>query len=488
MNPTAPHLSRAQAAVLRSAGDRLRADGYNETDLPALLGVGEAPTPSPERLPFWLARAPEEVPLGCWIRLFLLRQAVSRSALARHLSSEALGEWCEAGLLQMEGKRVQAGVYLQAYRELLVASDFPPEGGWESRRDHVLGVNKSTRALSDFAVAPAGGTVLDLGCGGGTLALLGARSAEAVVGVDLNPRAVWFSQLNAALNRIANVDFRVGDCFVPVEGERFDRLVANPPFVISPETSFVYRDGGADGDEFCARLVRQAPRFLREGGYCQLLCNWAHVTGQDWRDRLSTWFAGSGCDVLVIRSQTVPVDEYAITWLTTHSLGSPTEHAERFDAWMRYYREEAIEAISLGLIALRRTASSTSQIHFLEGAVRMNGPCGGQVRNALNALPHLALPDDELLGQPLALDPECRVRLLCQPGEAGWRERMAWIERPRGLYHQETMGTELALALSRCNGRTPLSALGEVTARAESLRSIRSLLERGFFEIHSAAL
>jgi methylase of polypeptide subunit release factors len=33
--------------------------------------------------------------------------------------------------------------------------------------------------------------------------------------------------------------------FAPVAGERFDLVVANPPFVISPDSSFVFRDSRA---------------------------------------------------------------------------------------------------------------------------------------------------------------------------------------------------------------------------------------------------
>ena len=69
----------------------------------------------------------------------------------------------------------------------------------------------------------------------------------------------------------------------------FDLVVSNPPFVISPRGELAYRDSGLAGDEVCRRIVVEAPRHLAAGGVCQLLANWLHVRGEDWRDRLASW-------------------------------------------------------------------------------------------------------------------------------------------------------------------------------------------------------
>jgi hypothetical protein len=49
------------------------------------------------------------------------------------------------------------------------------------------------------------------------------------------------------------------------------------------------------GDQFCQKIVREVPQFPCQGGYCQILCHWAHYAGQDWQDRLVSWFEGAGC-------------------------------------------------------------------------------------------------------------------------------------------------------------------------------------------------
>ncbi len=60
---------------------------------------------------------------------------------------------------------------------------------------------------------------------------------------------------------------------------------------------------------------------------------------------------------------------------------------------------------------------------------------------------------------------------------------MAWIEQPSGFLHQEQMAPELALALSRLDGRRRLDELGPVVETPAHLDVVRRLLERGFFAI-----
>ena len=54
---------------------------------------------------------------------------------------------------------------------------------------------------------------------------------------DRNPRAVTITRFNALLSRITNVESAISDLFEPVDGPPFDLIVANPPFVVSPDNS-----------------------------------------------------------------------------------------------------------------------------------------------------------------------------------------------------------------------------------------------------------
>ena len=81
------------------------------------------------------------------------------------------------------------------------------------------------------AHAAAGMRVLDVGTGTGVAAVRAADADALVTAVDINPEAVRCARINALLNHVDDrVDVRQGDLFGPVDGERFDLVVCNPPF------------------------------------------------------------------------------------------------------------------------------------------------------------------------------------------------------------------------------------------------------------------
>jgi 16S rRNA (guanine1207-N2)-methyltransferase len=82
---------------------------------------------------------------------------------------------------------------------------------------------------------PAAGTLLDLGCGSGAIALAMARRAPAatVWAIDVNERARELTAANAATNGIGNVIVAAPDA-VP-DDLRFDAIWSNPPIRIGKE-------------------------------------------------------------------------------------------------------------------------------------------------------------------------------------------------------------------------------------------------------------
>ena len=82
------------------------------------------------------------------------------------------------------------------------------------------------------------------------------------------------AQTNASLNGVTNIDIRLGSLLEPVARERFDLVVANPPYVISPEHAYVFHDAAGRGDDLVRVLVRELPAKLADGGVAVVLVSW----------------------------------------------------------------------------------------------------------------------------------------------------------------------------------------------------------------------
>jgi release factor glutamine methyltransferase len=121
-----------------------------------------------------------------------------------------------------------------------------------------------------LAVRP-GERMLEIGAGVGLAAVMAARAGAKVVATDLVPEAVEVIRANAALNGVS-VDARVGDCYAPVAGERFDLICANAPQMPTPrgrdrdDAAAAADNGGLDGWEVLDRIIQGAPAHLAPGG------------------------------------------------------------------------------------------------------------------------------------------------------------------------------------------------------------------------------
>lgn len=82
---------------------------------------------------------------------------------------------------------------------------------------------------SQVRLLRSGTRVLDLGCGSGASGVAAALRGCSVVATDINPSAVRCTRINALLNNVA-VDVRSGDLFAPVDEDRFDVVLFNPPY------------------------------------------------------------------------------------------------------------------------------------------------------------------------------------------------------------------------------------------------------------------
>ncbi|MFK0089782.1 methyltransferase [Pseudomonas sp. NPDC090755] len=123
---------------------------------------------------------------------------------------------------------------------------------------------------------------VDIGCGAGIGAVLIARARRhaQVLALDINPRALRLTAINAALAQLANVSVEHSDVLDGVTG-RFDLIVANPPYMLDAGERTYRHGGGTLGEQLSLRIVEQALPRLAPGGTLLLYTGVAMVEGRD---------------------------------------------------------------------------------------------------------------------------------------------------------------------------------------------------------------
>jgi methylase of polypeptide subunit release factors len=509
-----PEPLTAEPALLDALRADLGAAGFTVSGVEELLGpVAAAALHREEPVPALLATAGARDPRAVLVRAFVLGVPVPAAALAAALPALGVAGARRLGLVAAAGEdaddEVRAAVDLRPYEAVdgagavdwWVASDLGELAtGGALRTDHVLGVGGASTTLAQVTVRPAVGRTLDLGTGCGIQALHASRHSAAVVGTDISRRALAFAAFNAALAGLGDLDLRLGSMLDPVAGERFDLVVSNPPFVITPRAAgdvptYEYRDGGRTGDAIVSDLVTSVGDVLAPGGVAQLLGNWEVRRGESWDERVGAWLDASGLDGWVVQRELQDPAQYAETWIRdggTTPDRDPAAWRRRYGAWLADFASRDVEAIGFGVVTLRRphadvpAAARLRRLEEVTGTVRQ--PLGPAIGASLAAHDWLRARDDAALAaERLTVAPDVTEERYLRPGAAD--PEIVLLRQGGGLGRTVQVGTALAGLVGACDGELAVGqivgALGALlgagadAVAAEVLPEVRGLVRDG---------
>ncbi|WP_200625944.1 methyltransferase [Pseudomonas sp. LAM2023] len=260
-----PQQIQADQALLQ-LGKRLRADGYRFTCVTPATHARVNARPGAER-----ARTLRDV-FG-WSRPFP----------PSLVSADELDQLRQAQVLATRGEWLVSTVRWATLEDLLlVHSAYPTDAsdavffGPDSYRfaqvihDHL----QRTPKRVEHAV--------DIGCGTGVGALLVAQAVPhaQVTAVDINPLALRYTAINAALAGVSNVSVEPSDLLDGITG-LFDLIITNPPYMLDVQERTYRHGGGALGAELSLRIVEQARERLAPGGSLLLYTGVAIIEGRD---------------------------------------------------------------------------------------------------------------------------------------------------------------------------------------------------------------
>jgi hypothetical protein len=405
MSVPTPRVDPALISALRAD---LAAAAYTVDGIEDLLGpLASRALRREQTLPAQRVTARSDSPLAALVRLFALGDPVDVREVERALPTLGVAGAIALRIARTEGDALVASCDLRPYADEThgwwVASDLSEMAtGRPLDVDHVLGVGGASTTLAQWTPRTRVERALDVGTGCGVQALHLSTHAADVTVTDVSDRALAFTRFNAALNG-ADWTILAGSMLEPVAGQRFQLVVSNPPFVITPRSGavplFEYRDGGRAGDEVVSHLVREVGAVLEPGGVAQLLGNWEIPEGADWRDRVGAWVRESGLDAWVVQREVQDPAEYAEVWSRDGGHhGGTAEFGAMYAAWLDDFASRGVAAIGFGVITLQRPATQREPFVDVE-EVRgpLAGPLGGAVADGLRARTWLAEHDEDAI-------------------------------------------------------------------------------------------
>lgn len=540
-----PHLLTALASDLRSIGYTL--DGVAELLgdsafaaldrdqlIPALLATEEAEA-DPGGAEGGIEPGERRKALAAVVRLWLLAVPQPREKLDAVLPAIRTDGLLELRLIEPDddgGYRAAADLRPYGWQgepgsqgepgdvEIWVASDLAAhQRPGVLRHDHVLGIGQASTTLVQTTIRRDVDRALDLGTGCGIQSFHLLGHAQHVTATDISERALAFTRFNLLLNADAlgldrerledRVSLRLGSLLEPVEGELFDLVVSNPPFVITPRTAgedaadqFTYRDGGLPGDEIVATLIELLPNVLAPGGTAQLLGNWEITDGWEWHERPESWLPDNAEAWFIQREQVGP-EQYAETWLQDSSESRNREsYKDSYAAYLRDFGSRNVTGIGFGMVFLRKPAEQSRTLtpgtqtapallrRFEEITYPIEQPVGPHLGAAVERFDWLAAHSLELAHLLVAEDvTEERHQ---RPGAE--HPGVILLRQGAGLRRTNLLSTELAGFVSACDGelsvRQIIGALEALlgggegfdggTFREGLLQDVRNLVADGF--------
>jgi SAM-dependent methyltransferase len=375
---------------------RLRAIGATPEHAAESLRVGRASEALPRQpLPLWHLRRRVDAAATA-LRLFFLADSVGAEA-----AQAALGALFEpglgAGLLSRADGDVTCPFRFAYVEDLLLLSD-PLDGQRDDDADAVMGPGSTTAELARIArPSEPVASLLDLGCGAGTLALLFAPRTARAVGTDVNARAILMARLNAALNARA-VEWREGDLFAPVAGETFELVVAQPPFVPRPAgvLGATYLHGGARGDELALRVLADLPASLAPGGRGVVLAMWPTRAGDPLAARVARALGADALGITIFAGAPFELDDWCTMCAARAHPSLGPEFDESAIALRAHLGDLGVDGFALAAVVVERRAEGRGWSTTFPG-LAMDRLDAAHVEATLRAQRLAAGPDDALL-------------------------------------------------------------------------------------------
>ena len=232
-------------------------------------------------------------------------------------------------------------------------------------------------------------------------------------------------------------------------GEGFACIACNPPYVISPDAEFIFRDSGLPGDRVSELLARGLPGLLEPGGFATLMASWAQA-GDDPAVRPREWLDGSGCDTWILHTTTDDPLSNAAAW-TRDAVEGPDQFGAALDRLQAELPRPRDQALADGALVLRRRDG----VNWSRGASlppRPLEPASSHLQRMFAGVDATVAGQDALLARRLAVVPAARFEQIVSPSD-GWSVVGAALTLEEGLGFRADVDVRRCGCCGRSTGR-----------------------------------
>ena len=395
-------LARLQAEDCGRLREQLRTSGFDGAFVGEVESVAPLNLERPRRplIRWFLSRRPG--PAADLAALFCYFEAVERGRIEAALGTGLTERLLDAGVLVREaGERLRTDFLMVPFGGQWFLSD-PLDRGSEA----VMGPGMTTLLLYRLLPELPARTVLELGCGAGSLALAAAARGARATATDISPRALAFAAFNARLNDLP-LETRLGDVAGAVEGREFDLVLAQPPYLPRPENleSTTYMHGGRYGDELALRFVAGCARVLSPGGVAAIHFDSVDRKDEPLRERLREAIGDAPAELLALVSPGPPPDLQAMYYAAMDDPEMGEEFARIATANRVHLESLGVTEISRVLALVRRPRAGEhpgGRYRIVLQAPPVGRLRPGAVREALEGLDLASGESEALLAARLA--------------------------------------------------------------------------------------
>ena len=371
-----------EPAELQALVPVLRKYGYELLAISELLGLWDLAELNGKEYAHYIWRCQrDESDLAKLVSFFLLGQSSDRQTVTNYLGENLVRAMEQCSLiLEYKGQMVSTGVIFPCSGKYFFTDQWCSHGVQTPGKVYEIGPD--SYMLARVTPRRRVQRALDLCTGSGIHAVLSAVSAETSKAVDINPRALRYAEINAALNSVS-CECHLKDLFAAVPGETFDLITANPPFVPSPDPDvLIHRSAGETGEEVPERLVSALPEHLASGGLFSMVLDHPVYENESYLDKLESWLGqqrGWGIAVLTFRQLGLGA------YIMNHLSGVP-EYEETFELYLESYSKLGFIGVEFANVFIQRLDPTVPNWKVSQKCNRPRVSIVSQVENWLDCM------------------------------------------------------------------------------------------------------